>query len=162
FSNNCVLRIDGNERIFGDRSYRREDGSYLEKNLPGRWQPQEEPIARKQGSRTIAGMRSVWEYEREEVQVTQIVEVVAGPQTGLPDPCLVRYQLHNRGKSDHRVGLRFMLDTFIGTNDGVPFLIPGETKLCTDRKVFEGESAIPDFIQAREKEDLRNPGTIAQ
>src|SRR5262249_51701546 len=164
YTNNCVIRLDGKEWIFGDRSYRFEDGTYAEKR-PGRWQPQEEKISRKEekGSRTIAGVKSVWEYEGEQVQITQLVEVVAGPQTGLLDTCLIRYQIHNLHKTqEHKIGLRFMLDTFIGTNDGVPFLIPGETKLCTTSKPFDDETKIPDFIQAREKENLRDPGTIAQ
>src|SRR5205807_10138968 len=53
-------------------------------------------------------------------------------------------------------------DTYIGANDGVPFLIPGERELCDTEKEFPTTEAVPDFIQACEKQDLTNPGTIAR
>ena len=48
-----------------------------------------------------------------------------GEQSRRLDTCLVRYVIENTDVRSHRVGLRFMLDTFIGANDGVPFTIPG-------------------------------------
>src|SRR5262249_16649928 len=58
--------------------------------------------------------------------------------------------------------LRFLLDTFIGANDGVPFTIPsGAKQLCDTNAEFRG-AEIPDWVQARESDDLINPGTIAQ
>ena len=36
------------------------------------------------------------------------------------DTCLVKYKVENRDKSTHQVGLRVLLDTYIGENDGVP------------------------------------------
>ena len=55
-----------------------------------------------------------------------------------------------------------MLDTFIGENDGVPFTIPGVERLCDTQHEFEVSDAVPDFIQALEREDLVDPGTIAR
>ena len=37
---------------------------------------------------------------------------------------MVRYQIENKDTQNHKVGLRFLLDTYIGANDGVPFTIP--------------------------------------
>jgi hypothetical protein len=45
--------------------------------------------------------------------------------------------LENRDTAPHDVGVRFLLDTFIGTNDGVPFLIPGSSELCDTQKRFD-------------------------
>jgi hypothetical protein len=77
------------------------------------------------------------------------------------DTCLVRYTLENRDARPHRVGIRFLLDTFIGANDGVPFTIPGASGLCDTKERFDRPAAVPDFIQALERDDPQNPGTVA-
>src|SRR5262249_40586953 len=64
----------------------------------------------------------------------------------------------------HKVGIRFLLDTFIGGNDGVPFTIPGDSTLCDTLKDLPAEDKdgkVPDFLQALEKPDLAHPGTVA-
>jgi hypothetical protein len=43
----------------------------------------------------------------------------------------------------------------------VPFLIPGSHQLCNTQREFHTTAEVPDFIQARETEDLERPGTIA-
>ena len=57
-----------------------------------------------------------------------------------------------------------MLDTFIGANDGVPFAVPGSEgkpdRLVDTMEIFE-QKDIPDYIQALERPDLNNPGTVA-
>jgi hypothetical protein len=88
------------------------------------------------------------------------VELVRGEQTGLLDTCLVKYAIENTGQANHKVGLRMMLDTYIGANDGVPFLIPGERELLTTMRAF-GPKEIPDSISALERPDPQNPGTVA-
>ena len=54
-----------------------------------------------------------------------------------------------------------MIDTMIGDNDGVPFTVPGLPGLVTTFADFRQPKEIPDFIQALEVPNLRNPGTIA-
>jgi hypothetical protein len=54
-----------------------------------------------------------------------------------------------------------MVDTFIGANDGVPFVIPGQPGLLDTKREFDSKD-VPDFIQALEYPDLQNPGTVAQ
>jgi hypothetical protein len=139
-SNNTCLRVDGGEHLFGDRD--------------GVWRTR----AGKLGAR---GVESVWELQGKKIVVRQLVEVVAGEQSRLLDTCRVRYVLENDDRVEHRVGIRFMLDTFIGANDGVPFTIPGQHDLCDTKMEFRSKEAVPDFIQALESDDLRNPGTIA-
>ena len=94
------------------------------------------------------------------LSVTQTVEIIPGPQSNLLDTCLMRYRIKNEGTQSRRAGLRFLLDTYIGDNDGVPFDI-GEGALCDTQKVFGRPEVVPDYIQACEREDLKNPGTIA-
>ncbi len=103
---------------------------------------------------------SVWTYPLEGLSITQEVEIVRGEQTGLLDTCLVKYTLENRGKATPTVGLRVMLDTYIGANDGVPFLIPGEQHLLTTMRTF-GPKDMPDSISALERPDPKDPGTVA-
>lgn len=172
-SNNTCIQLDGQENLFGQS--------------PGEWLrlPREladEPILRsKLGPRTDEwrhahrnrslgrvpleparerkGWLSIWQY-REGIRVYQTVELVVGEQTRLIDTVLVHYTLENRSEAPHRVGLRVMLDTYIGTNDGVPFTIPGQKTLLTTWRLFEGDS-IPDYVQALEYPSLEDPGTVA-
>ena len=171
-TNNTVVRIDRRERIFGEQLWRQKsDGQYLP-NLPpahpdnwnggGHWRSKNEPLGDDASGKARSGRQSVWVYDQQKISITQIVEIVDGLQSGVPDTVLVRYLLANEGRVSHRVGLRFLLDTYIGSNDGVPFLIPGETQLCTTQKDFNART-MPDYIQALEKEnDLANPGTIVR
>ena len=124
------------------------------------------PLGKDVTGRTRDGMRSVWEVggtpDRPcSVLVTQTVEIVPGEQSGRLDTCLVRYSLHNTDKVAHDVGVRFLLDTFIGDNDGVPFTIPGQSGLCSTKRRFDRPEEVPDYIQALEKESLLAPGTVA-
>jgi hypothetical protein len=55
-----------------------------------------------------------------------------------------------------------MIDTYIGANDGVPFLVPGQKGLVTKKADFEGHT-IPDYIEAIENPDNPNdPGTTVR
>lgn len=155
-TNNAVVRLDQNEWLFGDRPFRLLDGRTMG-TWPGRWLQREAPLARPMRE----GRRSVWVYDAQRVEVAQTVGLIPGAQSDQIDTCLVHYRIDNRDTRPHFVGLRFLLDTFIGGNDGVPFLIPGEQQLCVTSKVFNGAAAVPDFIQARETEDLASPGTVA-
>jgi tRNA A-37 threonylcarbamoyl transferase component Bud32 len=136
-SNNTCARVDGAEHLFGST-----DGKW--RNRKGRF-----------GS---GGVESVWESPAKKIVVRQRVEIVGGEQSRLLDTCRVRYILENQSEIEHKVGIRFMLDTFIGTNDGVPFTIPGHG-LCDTKMEFQEE--VPDFFLALEHDDLRDPGTVA-
>src|SRR5207237_9240662 len=74
---------------------------------------------------------------------------------------LVKYLVENRDSNPHKIGLRVMVDTLIGQNDGVPFTIPGVPGLVATFKDFRNAD-IPDFIQALEYPDLEHPGTVVQ
>ncbi|HZT83301.1 MAG TPA: hypothetical protein VFA26_23930, partial [Gemmataceae bacterium] len=149
-TNNACLRFDGHdERLFG--------------SARGRW---EESAARgwqDDRDRHHDGTRSAWVCDDVKVGVTQFVELVRGPASGLLDTCRVRYRLENRDDKPHTVGLRFLLDTFIGGNDGVPFTIPGDRELCDTQKDLRAsdDHPVPDFLQALETSNLARPGTVA-
>jgi hypothetical protein len=144
-TNNTCVRVDGNEQLFGQ--------------LPGHWVKARVNLEPENG-RQRDGCKSVWTLD-DRVIITQFVEVVRG-QTNLLDTCLVRYVIENKDNRPHNVGLRFMLDTYIGSNDGVPFTIPNHKGLCDTLYDFKTPQEVPDFIQALEHPDIASPGTIAQ
>ncbi len=104
--------------------------------------------------------------------VTQTVQIIPGEAyetaagTGVYkrplNTCLIKYKVENRDAKTHKIGLRVMIDTLIGQNDGVPFTIPGVPGLVSSSKDFRGHAEIPDFIQALERADLDHPGTVVQ
>jgi hypothetical protein len=146
-SNNTVIRMDGREYFFGQS--------------PGEWVEVQSKLQGETEGRPRDGLASVWSLFDDKLRVTQEVEIVPGAQSRRLDTCLVRYILENRDARPHRVGIRFMLDTYIGSNDGVPFTIPGISDLCDTKMAFPTPERVPDFIQALENDDLRNPGTVA-
>jgi hypothetical protein len=156
-TNNVCVRLDGAELLFGERPFRLEDGTRAG-DWPGRWYDRTARMDRSLRD----GRKSIWVYDKQQVYVTQTVGLAPGEQSGKLDTCLVHYKIENKHDVAHSVGLRFLLDTYIGGNDGVPFLIPGSQQLCSTQMEFNRPEDVPDFIQARETEDLANPGTIAQ
>lgn len=88
------------------------------------------------------------------------VQVEPGNYKRLLDTCLVHYRIVNTDSKSHNVGLRIILDTYIGTNDGVPFTLPSNSKLVSTLKEFKTAKEVPDFIQALENPNLKDPGTI--
>jgi hypothetical protein len=99
----------------------------------------------------------VWDYRR--VRVTQRLSIVLSAKNNLYDTLRIEYVLENLDTVAHGVGLRVMIDTLIGSNDGVPFSIPGRAGI-TDRAVDLRGKDVPDFIQALENADLTKPGVI--
>ena len=152
-TNNTCLRIDGLEYLFGQP--------------PGSWARDKKHGLLKEVGLDLNEVRlqqgrgwvAVMDYP-ERVRVTQTVMIVANARSQLLDTCLVHYQVENTSTAAHKVGIRVLLDTFIGANDGVPFTIPGQPGLLDTWKKF-GQKEIPDYIQALEYPDLKKPGTIA-
>jgi hypothetical protein len=171
-SNNTCVRIDGQEYLLGSPPPYGGRGQWIKTNEPlGNAEdgPPDKPVRKR------IGRRSVYLFEESKIQVTQIVEVIPDDQATELDyngkkqelrplnKVLVRYVLENTDNKEHKVGLRFLLDTFIGANDGVPFTIPGVSGLCDTFLEFDQAKGqkIPDFIQALERPDIADPGIVA-
>lgn len=108
------------------------------------------------GSSTLV----VWECRG--VRFEQRTEYVPGLVSRKIDTLRVRYTLTNVDSKPHKAGLRVMLDTFIGTNDGVPFFIPGRGQVI-DKPVELNGKDVPDYILALERNDLSDPSmTVVQ
>jgi hypothetical protein len=130
----------------------------------GRWERKREPAPFGFG-----GMQGSWMF-LEQVLVTQKVEIipgdpreVAGDYRSLLDTCLVRYRLENHDTVPRTVGLRLLLDTYIGENDAPTFTVPGLTNMVDKSKdFFAPRDRIPDFVQALEKPNVQKPGIVVQ
>ncbi len=141
-TNNTVIMIDRYEYVFGRRYHKATIG----KN--------KEIIKNKYWACPIR-------YGEHGVTVTQHVMLVPGSSGNL-DNCLVYYTIKNESNAQRTVAARVLIDTFIGSNDGVPFTIPGEKKLMTTQ-IDLPYKAIPDYIEAVENgDDAKNPGTVAR
>ncbi|MGE3803167.1 MAG: hypothetical protein AB7K24_00685, partial [Gemmataceae bacterium] len=146
-TNNTCIKIDGFENLFG--------------RLPGQWLHDDRGAI--VGRKIVPGIQwaSAWRYPQG-VVVTQTVKIVPNNFTRRLDTVLVHYLVENRDKREHIVGLRAMIDSFIGSNDGVPFVIPGRPGFVEEKIDLDHSADLPDFIQALEKPDLAQPGTVVQ
>lgn len=143
-SNNTIVKIDDYEYYFGDTG-----------DSNNRW------VRGEKDRKIQTGALSTMEFRRQHIRVTQHVQIVPG-QSGYLDTCLVHYTIRNQANEKHKVGLRLMLDTYIGANDGVPFTIPGTTKFVNTKADLK-QKQIPDYIEVIENPDNpKDPGTVAR
>jgi hypothetical protein len=77
-----------------------------------------------------------------DISLTQIIE----PQKSAERARIrIAYQIRNSGKIQHRVGIRLLLDTWAGKNDGVPFVLPAggvEQLVRTERELSPAEALL--------------------
>jgi hypothetical protein len=157
FGNSTVVKIDGADKTFG--------------NYPnhGQWSGDSKKggidVLDSKGKKK--GKKRVFAFDGG-IEVTQIVtiepgepiEVSPGEYKRLLNTCLVRYTIYNRDSKSHVVGLRILLDTCIGENDGVPFVLPGVKEVVDTKRDFPKDGPIPDFVEVVERDSLRDPGTV--
>jgi pimeloyl-ACP methyl ester carboxylesterase len=79
------------------------------------------------------------------IEIVQTLSLVSGSD-GPQSNCEIRYTLINRDTRAHTVGLRLLLDTQLGSNDGAPFRVPGVGDVTTDREWLRPN--IPPFFEA--------------
>lgn len=140
-----TIQIDGKDYIFGGRTGKRSGGSgEFGQVIAGPELDEEKGV-----------IRTVCRFDT--VEVMQEIAVVESTTTLLPDTAKIQYTIINRDKKPREVGLRVVIDTMLGENDGNPFRI-GETAIETDT-VFPREE-LPEFWQAFDT--LSNPRVIAQ
>ncbi len=92
-----------------------------------------------------------------EIEVTQELTRVRGLSTRMLDTVGITYKLTNRGTADHQVGLRVMLDTMCGSNDGAP--VRAGSQAITTATILAGKD-VPDYWQAFDS--LSNPTVVSQ
>jgi hypothetical protein len=155
-TNSTVIKVDGQPMEFGDLSQ-------------GSW---EKPKPQKYGQH--GGATGTWITKKGKIRITQTVERIPGDPfidkkgnlKRAIDTCFVRYEIENKDKTQHKVGLRVLLDTLIGANDAPVFIVANATKFVDEKALFgndpKSDALVPDFIQALEKPSLTDPGVVAR
>lgn len=80
------------------------------------------------------------------IEVTQSLMFVNSPTTGNKDTVELLYKVINKDYRLHKIGLRVMLDTYLGKEDGAPFRIPGIGEVTTET-LLDGD-LIPEYWYA--------------
>lgn len=96
-------------------------------------------------------------YQYGDIEVAQELTLARGISTRMMDTIGITYKITNTGNANHTIGLRVMLDTMCGSNDGAP-IRSGEQEVTTVTAVT-GE-AIPQFWMAFD--NLADPTVISQ
>lgn len=138
-----TVRVDNQNWIFGGPTDRRAgfDGLYGELVQPP----------------TIVDGKIESSWRLGPVQVWQVLSITRSSTTGLLDTAQIEYHVENIGSETHMVGLRLMLDTMLGANDGAPFRV--EDRALTTDSVYYA-SNLPQFWQAFDS--LSDPQVMAQ
>ncbi|HEY8498463.1 MAG TPA: hypothetical protein VIK90_04370 [Limnochordales bacterium] len=143
-----TVQIDGVHYIFGGPTHRPAGagGPYGQMTAA--------PRLADQGQRIDAA----WDFPPG-VEVTQRLSIARGPTTGLLDTARIEYVATNHDRQPHRVGLRVVIDTMAGSNDGAPFRV-GERAVETDTRIAPTQAGIPEFWQVFDS--LTQPAVVAQ
>jgi uncharacterized protein YkwD len=150
---NTVIRLDDKEIFFGADT--------------GMWTTRKEALPPRPAGSWRHGHRAVWAWDQ--VEITKTVEIVpaghavktAYGHVRLLNTCLITYQIENKGGKPRTVGLRELVDTLIGTNNGHPFAVPGKQGTITTQADFRGAGEMPEHVQALERDDADSPGLVA-
>jgi hypothetical protein len=92
-----------------------------------------------------------------DIEITQQLGFARSATTRVRDAALIFYEVKNTGSREHSIGLRIMLDTMLGSNDGAP-LRAGDSAIETATELIGAD--IPDYWQAFDS--LSEPAVISQ
>lgn len=139
-----TVRIDGKDYVYGGPTKRRAGkgsafGDVVEK-------PHE-----------VDGGAIVMKCKFGGVVVTQTLSITSGPVSGLFDTLKIVYGIENNDSVSHKVGIRVVLDTLLGDNDGAPFKV-GERSI--QRELMLTGDKIPEYWIAFDS--LDNPGVVSR
>jgi len=101
-----TLNIDGEKYAFGGPTKRRAG--------------QNAKFGKQLTPPTVANGKLTCTYQYGDLDVTQELTLVRGMSTRMLDTAGIRYTITNHGESAHQVGVRILLDTMCGSNDGAP------------------------------------------
>jgi hypothetical protein len=145
-TNNTCIKIGNEEHLFGQ--------------APGKWALDAKRRKKLDLVEVVKGQKwqSVMDYG--EVRVTQTVVILPNERTLQFDTCLVHYLVENHSAAPQDIGVRFLLDTCIGANNGAAFNIPGHADLLETLSAFKQDN-VPNYVQVLERSDVQDPGTAA-
>lgn len=138
-----TILVDGQPHVFGGPTERRAGVSA--------------PAAPLADGPRVADGRILAAAHIGDIEVVQELSLARSPTTHVRDAARIAYRITNRGTRAHAVGLRVVLDTMLGSNDGAP-LRAGDRAIATATRL-SGE-AVPEYWQAFES--LSEPAVISQ
>lgn len=133
WSSFTTLRVNGQDWYFG------YDGTWIQAPT---FDPDQKAVV------------AIW--EREGLRVTQIITLVASPTSRAV--ARIAYQVENTTEVPKDVGLRIMMDTQLGYNDGAPFRILGQGDYVQETE-FLGSAVPESFIAVN---SLQYPSIVSQ
>jgi hypothetical protein len=139
------------------------DGQFVVPGNGGQLEVNNAPLPKTPGGKSRMGFMSVWKFN--DLRITMTAEVVPTrpPKKAtkrLMNSVLVRYQVENKGKQAHKVGVRPYFDTYIIDNDGALFAAPNFPKRILDGVELK-DKQMPDYVQVLQRPNLANPGFVA-
>jgi len=163
-SNNTCVKLDTFEYVFGRESEGVGIKWKFDKKLGKKIKEYHPVVSGKVQDRKYV---SIMRYETERIEITQTVEIVVGEQTRLFDTALITYEIKNGDDKVHTVGIRAMIDTYIGLNDGTPFFIPptedNPQPQLVDTKIVLDKAKVPQFVRVLENDNLNDANaTVAE
>ena len=138
-----TVRIDGESYIVGGPTKKRAGRAAKYGD------PAQPPV--------LADNRITYRQQFGDIEVTQEMAFVRGMSTRMLDTVGITYSFTNRGTVNHQVGLRILLDTMCGDNDGAP-IRAGRNAIISAISLAGKE--VPDFWQAFDS--LASPTVISQ
>ena len=93
-----------------------------------------------------ANLRAVSTMTVDGVEIKQTIQIVNNETTGIKDTVKISYSYKNTANTSKNVGIRIMLDTMLGDNDGAPFKVPSLGNVTTEKEL--SGSRIPSSWQA--------------
>ena len=138
-----TVLVDGQASVFGGPSARRAGKGV--------------PVGTITEAPKVAGETIVTVGRIGEIEVKQELSFARSPTTRVKEAAKISYTLTNRGAAAHPVGLRIVLDTMLGANDGAPLRV-GDKAISTAAQLTG--DAIPDYWQAFDS--LSSPAVISQ
>ncbi|HPU76322.1 MAG TPA: hypothetical protein PLG65_09155, partial [Bacillota bacterium] len=139
--------VDGVDWVFGGKTTRRA-------GRKGRYGDVASPVQVQDG-------RIVCSYRLGDLKVTQQLSFVKSPTTRYLDTARIHYIVENVGQMTHAVGLRLLIDTMLGANDGAP-LRAADQAMIGDAML--SGARIPDYWQAFDsliEPSVTSQGTMA-
>ena len=106
---------------------------------------------------TVEDNKIITKTKYDNIVVEQILSIVKSSTTGLADSAQIKYRVINQGDEKEKIGLRVMLDTMLGENDGAPFRL-GEDTISTDKLYYKKQ--LDNFWQAFDS--ISNPQVTSQ
>lgn len=106
-----TLRIDDDDYIFGgpSRKLEKRTGKELQTGTPIR--------------QVTTDDRIITDFDYDGITARQVLSFFRTPTTRVKDSALIEYEITNKTKKSITLGIRVMLDTKLGSNDGAPFRI---------------------------------------